>query len=102
MKLYRIDTGRTSKEPFPGAPFEMSTKPIGDPYKSPGVDVNFLVTDACRTWSDGQQDLVVGYYKQIQVPKELKGHDICSYCGADNGAHGEHRVGFNCWLCGGN
>lgn len=35
-------------------------------------------------------------------------HDICNYCGADNGAinpateKGEPRLGFNCFVCGGN
>lgn len=35
-------------------------------------------------------------------------HDVCNYCGADNGAinpateKGESRLGFNCFVCGGN
>jgi hypothetical protein len=30
------------------------------------------------------------------------GHDICGYCGEDNGPHGERRVGWDCCYCGGN
>jgi len=28
--------------------------------------------------------------------------DYCSYCGTDNGPHGESRQGFDCGGCGGN
>jgi hypothetical protein len=31
------------------------------------------------------------------------GHDICAYCGTDNGAPGESaRQGWDCYQCGGN
>lgn len=29
-------------------------------------------------------------------------HDICIYCGADNGVDGISRVGFDCYYCGSN
>ena len=42
----------------------------------------------------------------IQQGKEI-GHDICGYCGTDNGIYipgrgGELRNGFDCYYCGGN
>ena len=32
----------------------------------------------------------------------LTGHDICCYCGWDNGPNGEWRQGYDCGYCGGN
>ena len=41
-------------------------------------------------------------FDEIVTPDELveNGHDVCFYCGADNGPNGESRVGFDCCQCG--
>ena len=42
------------------------------------------------------------HYRKQRVRAGLEGHDICSYCGADNGPNGEYRQGWDCVWCGGN
>lgn len=42
------------------------------------------------------------YYSYWRPFPETKGHDICAYCGTDNGEHGEYRMGYDCCQCGGN
>jgi hypothetical protein len=42
------------------------------------------------------------YYTYYKPKADLEGHDICLYCGTDNGYKGELRQGFDCFYCGGN
>jgi len=44
---------------------------------------------------------VRNYYVRISAAAP-QGHDICLYCGADNGPDGAGREGGDCHLCGGN
>ena len=44
-------------------------------------------------------DIVPDYFSYWENPE---GHDICHLCGTDNGKNGEDRIGFDCFMCGGN
>ena len=101
-KMYRTRYGASSTAPYEGAPYEISNEPTGEIRLSKGVDADFHVQDAKRTWSDGQIDIVKGYYKHVVAKEELMNHDICYYCGADNGERSQFRQGWDCWYCGGN
>lgn len=43
-----------------------------------------------------------GYYKTVTPIVGYETHDICPYCGASNGEHGELRQGYDCYHCGSN
>src|SRR5690606_18702719 len=82
---------------------EESAVPHGEWYR---VHPNLERRDALRTYrhlitGEQVQRVIARYYSR---PSALapQGHDICLYCGADNGLHGELRVGWCCQLCGGN
>ena len=51
--------------------------------------------DFCRITHDS-------YFSDYLVPESLQGHDLCLYCGHDNGKEGEFRQGWDCYWCGGN
>jgi hypothetical protein len=40
--------------------------------------------------------------KEVIVPPDLKGQDICTWCGCSNGPGGELRQGWDCQWCGSN
>ena len=42
----------------------------------------------------------VGYYSFWEPLAGFETHDICGYCGSDNGANSEHRNGYDCGVCG--
>ena len=73
-------------------------RPYGEPRLSEGSHRWMIVQDAI----DGDGIIHRGFYFTWLLPDELKEHDICSYCGHDNGDHGQYREGFNCCYCGGN
>lgn len=102
MRMYRTEYGASSKAPYEGAPYELRVERHGEVYTRPGIHVEFEVQDGLRTWSDGQQDVVRGHFSNVVASPELEGHDICLYCGADNGLRGEWREGWSCCYCGGN
>ena len=82
-------------------PYEIYTEPYGDVWFGyDGGACRFLYQDAIRLWSDGQVDIVSGYYK-ITIPDYgHERHDICYYCGADCTEIG--RTSYDCNYCGGN
>ena len=43
----------------------------------------------------------VGYYSFWEPLPGFENHDICGYCGSDNGANSEYRMGYDCGICGG-
>lgn len=82
---------------------EVSVEPHGDWYQ---VHPHLERRDALRTYrhlitGEQVQRVVVRYYVR---PSALApaGHDVCLYCGADNGLRGELREGFDCYYCGSN
>lgn len=102
MDMYKTETGMSSRKPYPGAPKLVSTKRIGERRENSGRDCTFIVQDALHTFSDGSTRRSSGYYQEVEVPEGLEGHDICLYCGADNGPNGEYRIGWSCCYCGSN
>lgn len=46
------------------------------------------------------EEVLPDYYREHRG--DLVAHDICMYCGTDNGPAGEYRQGWDCWQCGGN
>lgn len=40
--------------------------------------------------------------QQQEVSEVDYSHDICGYCGYDNGVNGESRQGWDCGYCGSN
>lgn len=52
-------------------------------------------------WSEPYGDKRTIHIDWIVRP-EYEGHDLCGYCGADNGVNGEYRHGFDCCACGSN
>lgn len=42
------------------------------------------------------------FFSFISPAPGHEGHDICQYCGADNGPNGEYRQGWDCYNCGSN
>ena len=71
-----------------------------------GADCPFRIQSGLRTWLDDTTDaphhteVLRGFYREIVPPSGKKGHDFCGYCGADNGATGELRHGWECYWCG--
>ena len=87
-------------ETFTVAPFReyKDYRVTGEPRLSEGSHRWMIVQDAI----DGEGIIHRGFFFTWLLPDELKSHDICSYCGHDNGDHGQYREGFNCCYCGGN
>lgn len=81
--------------------FEITTERTGETRIVAGRDCDFILQDALRTWSDGTQDVLSGYYRS-QTNFRCGDGDYCFYCGAFNGPHGEDRQGFDCAQCGSN
>lgn len=82
---------------------EESTVPHGDWYS---VFKYLECRDALRTYrhlvtGETAQRIVTRYDSRPSALAPV-GHDICNYCGADNGPNGELRYGFDCGQCGGN
>ena len=50
----------------------------------------------------GETRLSHSYRTVLEVPEHLAGHDLCLYCGTDNGENGEYRMGYDCCMCGSN
>ena len=42
------------------------------------------------------------YYSFWKPLPGFENHDICGYCGGDNGAESEYRMGYDCGVCGSN
>jgi hypothetical protein len=80
--------------------FEVSIRPYGEERHEERGEIVNVRQDAIRTWSDGTSDVVQDYYARMIVPPHLKGHDLCPYCGTDNGPHGEWRSHGECYGCG--
>src|SRR5690606_38459073 len=82
---------------------EESAVPHGDWYQ---VHPNLERRDALRTYrhliTGEQVQRVIARYYSRPSSSAPQGHDVCLYCGADNGLHGELRDGWDCHLCGGN
>jgi hypothetical protein len=72
-----------------------------DAVISPDV-VRFHTTWQCVEFGGGKAIARVRSYYSYQWVGEGPAHDICGYCGHDNGLHSEGRYGFDCGSCGGN
>lgn len=55
-----------------------------------------------QTYKVGQIVEEKGVFHKMEYRGERAQHDICGYCGTDNGPNGEHRQGWDCCMCGGN
>jgi hypothetical protein len=88
------------KDLLPDDVFEVSIRPYGDERQEERGVIVSCYQDAIRTWSDGTSEIVKNHYARMVVPPELKGHDLCPYCGTDNGAEGEWRTHGECYGCG--
>jgi hypothetical protein len=88
------------EELLPDDVFEISISPYGDERHEERGEIINVRQDAIRTWSDGTSDVVQDNYARMIVPPHLKGHDLCPYCGTDNGLHGEWRTHGECYGCG--
>jgi hypothetical protein len=80
--------------------FEVSIIPYGEERREERGKITKVYQDAIRTWSDGTSEVVRDNYVRILVPPHLKGHDLCPYCGTDNGLEGEWRLYGACHGCG--
>jgi len=82
---------------------EESTEPHGDWYS---VFRYLECRDAVRTYrhliTGERVQRVIKRYDSRPSALAPEGHDICVYCGTDNGPNGELRYGFDCACCGGN
>lgn len=82
---------------------EVSVEPHGDWYS---VHPYLERRDALRTYrhliTGEQVQRVIARYYIRPSSSAPAGHDVCLYCGADNGPDGELRVGWDCHFCGNN
>ena len=70
-----------------GAAIRMNQDGIGYARNSSGVIISTIK---------------VGYFSFWEPLPGFETHDICGYCGSDNGANGEYRIGYDCCVCGSN
>ncbi len=63
--------------------------------------MEWIVTDTFAIQDGEVVRRVVDAYDRC-VPARGYAGDVCVYCGADNGPHGEDRDGLYCGCCGGN
>ncbi|NOZ80481.1 MAG: hypothetical protein GXP63_02315 [DPANN group archaeon] len=97
-----------SEEDLPDhiAAVEIGDIPTGKETRSEvSSDIAFIYREMKRTWllPSGETEVEIHEVKdRIETSPELEGHDICWYCGTDNGPNGEDRMGFDCCFCGSN
>lgn len=78
---------------------------VAEPLETYGVlSKYFVINDVGKISLDATPSYRRIYHHAIwgNSPGISEYHDICSYCGADNGPVGEYRNGFDCCCCGGN
>lgn len=72
----------------------------------PSGDKNVAIVEhrGNRLWlqRDGKLYSEPVKYRSFEWVGEGPAHDICGYCGQDNGPNGESRNGWDCCYCGGN
>ena len=80
---------------------------IGEPVKADSSGAAVRWNQDGMGYARNAQGVVIStikhyYYSFWQPLPGLEEHDICGYCGSDNGANSEYRNGYDCGVCGSN
>ena len=90
---------KLAEEDKPEAFFQVSVIPLETTFEGKRCKIDGLRTIQGETSSKKFSFVVNDYFSYWENPE---GHDLCQICGADNGENGEQRIGFDCFMCGGN
>lgn len=119
MDMFKTREGLSYDRPMTGPVIRLrSTVPVGDWYGHRPLGAGTLsFQDSKWSWcveeggtlqdkkfarGETFSEVVSGYYSHLEPDPGFEGHQLCHYCGADNGPNGEYRVGHDCVACGAN